>query len=84
MRFRIPGTSIMVTACHWPRTKYRAWGRKGGHYTAGTPEANEARDRAEVAAYCSAHPDATVRDVAMCCNMGDGQAARLRALLTEK
>lgn len=51
---------------------------------AGTTKQQAMRDEAEVAAYLSNHPDATVFDVALECHMGDGHALRLMHLVKDQ
>jgi len=85
MRLRIRGSRtwrfVLAPACEFPRPDYEARGRKGSVASteAFHSRATYKKDLAEVSAYLAKNPMASIRDVAMCCNMSDGQAQRLRA-----
>ena len=81
MRLCIPGQPLAdyVTACMWPRSRYVERGRIGAEATnikrRNRPEV--LRDLEEVRGYMEDHPGATIRDVAMCCNLSDNHARKL-------
>ena len=60
------------------------YGRCGGLATAHTTPAQHKADLEEVRRYMACYRDASVRDVALECNMSNGQAERLMAKVKGK